>query len=332
MVVSVVAMSFSLPLVCRTTSMPRSSLSSPERKRFYPLPSYAFLPRMSYLFVAYLWEKNNFAPQCLVDTWAEADPRFAGEELFHVTVNPRIEAAFYFTGNLATKSEAFSYGCEAMLMDGWAESPAEDRREAGDLEFRYMVWLSSDMFDYDVVLCYDGDSFEGRAIIDGQAERVKVVDGVVTDYELASTAVDPADFGADGKQDKNFDEAAYHKAVAAREKPFSPGDLVHKTLRINRQDVILALHKAWDDKGKALWPEGGAQDTPELRKELESADSFMPSLPLWTEYGEQVVEVKKPEPPKEPKKEPKKESKNEPKKETKKESSKSGAAKKKKKD
>ncbi len=254
---------------------------------------------MSYLFVAYLWEKKRFEPQCLVDSWAEADPRFAGEELFHVSVTPRIDAAFYFTGNLATKSEAFSYGCESMLMDGWAEAPAEVRREVDDLDFQYIVWMSSDMFEYDVVLRFDGNSFEGRALIDGQGERVSVVDGEVTAYELANTVVDAADFGADGKGDKNFDEAAYHKAVAAREKPFSPGRLVHETLGVDRQKVILALHKAWDDQGKALWPEGGAQDTPELRKELESGDSFMPALPLWADLGEQVVEVKKPAPKKE---------------------------------
>lgn len=253
---------------------------------------------MSYLFVAYLWEKKRFAPQCLVDSWSEADPRFAGEELIHVSVSPRVEAAFYFTGNFSTKSEAFSYGCEAMLLDGWAESPAEERREAGDLDFRYIVWLSSDMFEYDVVLRYEGDSFEGRAIIDGQGERVSVVDGVVTAYEFAPTTVNAADFGADGKDDKNFDEAAYEKAIAAREKPFSPGALVHETLGVDRQKVILALHKAWDRKGKTLWPSGGAQDTPELRKELESGDSFMPALPLWAEYGEQVVEVKKAAPKK----------------------------------
>lgn len=254
---------------------------------------------MSYLFVAYLWEKKRFAPQCLVDAWNEADPRFAGEELVHVTVSPRVEAAFYFTGNFSTKSEAFSYGCEAMLMDGWAEAPAEERREVEDYDFRYIVWLSSDMFEYDVVLRFDGDSFEGRALIDGQGERVSVKDGVVTAYEQSETTVDPADFGADGADDKNFDEGAYHKAVAAREKPFSPGALVHETLGVDRQKVILALHKAWDGKGKTLWPKGGAQDTPELRKELESGDSFMPALPLWEDLGEQVVEVKKPAPKKE---------------------------------
>lgn len=250
---------------------------------------------MSYLFVAYLWEKKRFAPQCLVDSWGEADPQFAGEELVHVTVNPRVEAAFYFAGNFSSKSEAFSRACEAMLMDAWAEAPAEERREAGDLDFRYIVWLSSDMFEYDVVLRFQGDSFEGRAIIDGQGERVEVVDGVVTAYELGATTVDPAEFGADGKDDKNFDEKAYEKAMAAREKPFSPGALVRDTLRVNRQEVIEALHRAWDGKGKVLWPEGGAQDTPELRKELESGESFMPALPIWGDLGEQVEEVEQAE-------------------------------------
>jgi hypothetical protein len=248
---------------------------------------------MSYLFVTYLWEKKRFAPQVLVDTWDDAEPRFAGEELTHVAVNPRVEAAFYFAGNFSTKSEAFSYGSEAMLMDGWAEAPAEARREAGDYDFRYIVWLSSDMFEYDVVLRFEGNSFEGRALIDGQGERVSVVDGVVTDYELADTTVDASEFGADGDNDENFDEDAYHKAVEAREKPFWPGGLVHETLGVDRQKVILALHKAWDEKGKALWPKGGAQDTSELRKALESGDSFVPALPLWGELGEQFVPAKK---------------------------------------
>lgn len=248
---------------------------------------------MSYLFVAYLWEKKRFAPQVLVDTWGDAEPRFAGEELRHVSVSRRVEAAFYFSGNFSTKSEAFSYGCEAMLMDGWAEAPAEERREAGDYDFQYLVWLSSDMFEYDVVLRYQGNSFDGRGLIDGQGERVAVEDGIVKDYQFAETLVDPAEFGADGEGDKNFDEAAYHKAVEAREKPFWPGGLVKETLGVTRQQVIQALHKAWDDKGQALWPKGGAQDSPELRKELESGDSFMPGLPLWSDLGEQFAATKK---------------------------------------
>lgn len=248
---------------------------------------------MSYLFVAYLWEKKQFAPQVLVDAWADAEPRFAGEELIHVAVTPRVDAAFYFSGNFSTKSEAFAYGCEAMLIDGWAEAPAELRSEAGDLDYRYLVWLSSDMFEYDVVLRFQGPAIDGRALIDGEGERVSVEEGIVKDYEFASTMVDPAEFGADGDNDENFDEAAYHKAVEAREKPFWPGGLVQETLGVTRQKVLEALHKAWDGKGKTLWPPGGAQDTPELRKELESGDSFTPGLPLWAEWGEQFIAAKK---------------------------------------
>lgn len=249
---------------------------------------------MSYLFVAYLWEKKRFAPQVLVDAWAEAEPRFAGEQLVHVSVSPKVEAAFYFSGHFSTKSEAFAYGSEAMLADGWAEAPVEERHEVGDYDFRYLVWISSDMFDYDVALRYEGRSFDGRAIIDGQGERVSVEEDVVKDYALEELNVDPAAFGADGDKDENFDEDAYHKAVADREKPFRPGGLIHETLGITRQQVIQALHKAWDGKGKVLWPEGGPQDTPEMRKELESGDSFSPGLPLWAEWGEQYVPKKTP--------------------------------------
>lgn len=248
---------------------------------------------MSYLFVAYLWEKKRFAPKALSDVWADAEPRFAGEELVHVNVTPRVEAAFYFAGNFPTKSEAFSYGCEAMLMDGWADAPAEARLEAGDNDFRYLVWMSSDMFDYDVVLCFEGATFVGRALIDGEGERVAVEDDAVKDYQFAETMVDPAEFGADGDNEDNFDEAAYQKAVDAREKPFWPGGFVKDTLGVTRQQVIEALHKAWDGKGQPLWPAGGAQDTPELRKELESGDAFTPGLPLWSDWGEQFEAAKK---------------------------------------
>jgi len=249
---------------------------------------------MSYLFAAYLWKKQEYAPLTLGSVWREAEPRFAGEELVHVAVTSKVMAAFYFSGNFSTKSEAFAYACETMLLDGWAESPAEERREAGDFEFRYFVWLSSDMFEYDVAVSYDGAGFEGRALIDGQGERVVVDEGVVKDYELANTHVDPAEFGADGEDDEHFDEDAYSEALSEREKPFSPGGWIYDVLGVSRQQVILALHKAWDEKGKTLWPEGGAQDTPELRKELEAGDSCAPDLPMWSEWGEQYVPKEKP--------------------------------------
>jgi hypothetical protein len=252
------------------------------------------LSGMSYLFVAYLWEKKRFARQVLVDAWEEAEPRFPGEQLVHVNVNDRVEAAFYFPGNFSTKSEAFSYGCEVMLMDGWAEAPADERQEVEDFDFRYLVWMSSDMSEYDVVLRYQGTTFGGRAIIDGQGERVTVDEGAVKDYALADISVDPAEFGADGDKDENFDEPAYHRAVEDRAKPFSPRKIIQEVLKVGRQDVIRALHQAWDDKGTVLWPKGGALDTPEMRKEMESAESFLPGLPLWSEWGDQYVPPEKP--------------------------------------
>jgi len=252
---------------------------------------------MSYLFVAYLWESKRFAPHVLVDFWKDAEQRFPGEQLVHVTVNSRVEAAFYFPGNFRTKTEAFSYGCEVMFIDGYAEAPGLERQEVEDFDFRYLVWASSDMFQYDIVTQYHGGFFEGRAIIEGEGERVAVDDGdKVTDYAYGSTTVDPAEFGADGNDDKNFDEDAYHREVENREKPYSPGDLIQKTLKVSRQDVILALHKAWDGKGRVLWPEGGAKDTDEMRKELETAEPCLPGLPLWNEWGEQYVPPKAPPP------------------------------------
>lgn len=249
---------------------------------------------MSYLFAAYLWKKQEYAPLTLGSVWSGAEPRFAGEELVYVTVTPKVMAAFYFSGNFSTKSEAFAYACETMLLDGWAEAPAEERRQAGDNEFRYFVWLSSDMFEYDVAVCYEGTGFQGRAMIEGQGERVVVEEDVVKDYELADTSVDPSEFGANDEDDENFDERAYEKARIEREKPFSPGEWIHDVLGVSRQQVILALHKAWDKKGKTLWPEGGAKDTPELRKELDAGDSCAPYLPMWSEWGEGFVPKEKP--------------------------------------
>lgn len=245
------------------------------------------LARMSYLFVAYLWEKRRFARSVLEDVWRDAEPRFPGEQLVHVNVNARVEAAFYFPGNFRTKTEAFSYGCEVMLMDGYAEAPVEDRKEVGDYDFRYVVWLSSDMFEYDVVLQYEGDSFDGRAIIEGEGERVAVEEDKVKDYAYGETSVDAAEFGEDG-------ETAYFRALEAKQKPFDPSKIIAETLKVTRQEVIQALHKAWDGKGRVLWPEGGAKDTEEMRKELETAEPFMPGLPLWTEWGEQYVPPKTP--------------------------------------
>lgn len=244
---------------------------------------------MSYLFVAYLWEKTRFARSVLEDVWRDAEPRFPGEQLVHVTVNSRVEAAFYFPGNFRTKTAAFSYGCEVMLMDGYAEAPVEDRKEVGDYDFRYVVWLSSDMFKYDVVLRYEGDSFDGRAIIEGEGERVSVEEDKVNDYAFEKTAVNVVTFNADGTEKEVMSEADYFREVDAREKPFSPRQIISETLKVTRQEVIQALHNAWDGKGRVLWPEGGPNDTEEMRKELAAAEPFMPGLPLWTEWGEQFV-------------------------------------------
>lgn len=251
---------------------------------------------MSYLFAAYLWKKQEYAPLTLGSVWSGAEPRFAGEQLVYVTVTPKVMAAFYFSGSFSTKSEAFAYACETLLSDGWGEAPAEERRKAGDYEFRYFVWLSSDMFEYDVAVCYEGTGFQGRAMIDGQGERVVVEDDVVKDYELTDTGVDPEEFGVVDEDDENFDEREYEKARIEREKPFSPGEWIHDVLGVTRQQVILALHKAWDKKGKTLWPEGGAKDTPELRKELEAGDSCAPDLPMWSEWGDGFVPKEKPAP------------------------------------
>ena len=212
----------------------------------------AFLSRMSYLFTVYLWKKSEYAPLTLGAVWAGAEPRFAGEKLVNVAVTPKVQAAFYFPGNFSTKSGAFAYGCQALLFDGWGEAPAKERNEAGDGDFRYLVWASSDMFEYDVVLRYDGSGFEGRAIIDGRGERVLVEGDVVKDYEQGSTHVNAADFGVVGDDDSNFDEKAYHEAAHEREKPFSPRVYVHETLGVTRQQVIKALHDAWNGKGKTL--------------------------------------------------------------------------------
>jgi len=245
-------------------------------------PLSCFARAVSYLFVAYIYDKRRFSPKAIVDFWSDAEQAFAGEKLVRVAVSPRVDAAFYFAGNFSTKTDAFGYGCEAMLLDEYAEGPATALRAASEASFQYAVWLSSDMFDYDVSMLYSAQGFEGRAIIDGRGERVSVKSGRVEHYQAADLALGPRELGFVSEGGGDFDEDAYQQALAEREEPFRPNLLVHDALGVTRGKVIDALHNAWGGKGEVLWPSGGPRDTAEMRNAILNAESpTMLGLPLW---------------------------------------------------
>ncbi|MDI3284170.1 hypothetical protein [Polyangium sp. 15x6] len=237
---------------------------------------------MSYLFVAYLYDKRRCSAKAIVDPWSDAEAGFAGESLVRVAVSPRVEAVFYFPGNFRLKSQAFSFGCEVFLVDDWASAPAEALRRAGARDWQYVGWASSDMSDYDVAMRFTPDGFDGRAMIDGEGERIAIDRGVVQTYEKKTIAASPQElgFGTDGSG--TFDEEAFERALVEREELFRPGLLVHDTLGVTRGKVIDALHNVADGQGEVLWPRGGPLDTQALRRAVaEAEDPLVPALPLW---------------------------------------------------
>ena len=237
---------------------------------------------MSYLFVAYLYDKRRCSAQAILSPWADAAPGFAGESLVRVAVSPRVEAVFYFPGNFRLKSLAFSFGCEVFLLDDWAAAPAEALRKAGEREWQYVAWTSSDMTDYDVAMRFTPDGFEGRAMIDGEGERVVIDKGALVTYEKKTLAVDPEELGFGRAESATFEAEAFERALVEREEPFRPGLLVHDTLGVTRGKVIDALDNAAERRGEVLWPKGGPVDTQALRRAVvEADDPIVPALPLW---------------------------------------------------
>ncbi|MDI1436412.1 hypothetical protein [Polyangium sorediatum] len=237
---------------------------------------------MSYLFVAYLYDKRRCSAKAIVDPWADVEPRFAGERLVRVAVSPRVEAVFYFPGNFRQKSLAFSLGCEVFLGDDVAAAPAEARRKAGERDWQYVAWASSDMNDYDVAMRFTPDGFEGRAMIDGEGERVVIDKGGLRTYEKKTIAASPQELGFGIEGSATFDEAAFERALVEREEPFRPGLLVHDTLGVTRGKVIDALDIVGEGQGEVLWPKGGPVDSQALRRaSVEADDPIVPALPLW---------------------------------------------------
>ncbi|MDI1449914.1 hypothetical protein [Polyangium sp. 6x1] len=238
---------------------------------------------MSYLFVAYLYDKRRCSAKALMEPWADAEPGFAGESLVRVAVSPRVEAVFYFPGNFRLKSQAFSFGCEVFLVDDWAAAPAEALRKAGARDWQYVAWASSDMSDYDVAMRFTPDGFEGRAMIDGEGERVALDQGVLRTYEKKTIAASPQELGFGVAGSGAFDEQAFERALVEREEPFRPGLLVHDTLGVTRGKVIDALDNVAEGQGEVLWPKGGPVDTQPLRRAIAEAGApIVPTLPLWS--------------------------------------------------
>jgi hypothetical protein len=200
-----------------------------------------------------------------------------------------VEAIFYFSGSFGTKSRAFFHACEPLLLDGYAEGPAEALRERGDRDFQYAVWASSDMFSYDIAMLYSGNDFEGRAIIEGHGERVSVEAGRVMGYERASLALTPRDLGLVDEATGLFDDGEFERLLAEKEDPFRPGLLVHDQIGVPRGKVIDALHNVWNGQGQRMWPPGGLKETPELLHGIATAQSpTVLALPLWDWLADQV--------------------------------------------
>ncbi|MRG91376.1 hypothetical protein [Polyangium spumosum] len=237
---------------------------------------------MSTLFVAYLFDKRRCSAASLLSPWASLGPRFAGESLVRVAVSPRVEAVFYLPGNLRQRSLVFSFGCEMFLVDDWAAAPAEALRAAGARDWQYVAWASSDMGDYDVALRFTPDGFEGRAMIDGEGERVALKKGVLETYEKKTIVASPEELGFGAAGGAGFDEQAFERALVEREEPFRPNLLVHDTLGVTRGKVIDALDNLAAGQGEVLWPRSGALDRQALRRAAADADApIVPALPLW---------------------------------------------------
>jgi hypothetical protein len=250
---------------------------------------------MSYLFCVILYEKARFDPALIEDHVRGMNPTFAGECLVKIPVTKKVEAIFYLAGAFPTKSLAFMYACEDYLVDGFPDTIAEAFRNSNPpAAGRFYVWLSSDMFPYDVALKYTPDSFEGRAVIEDKAERVALAKGQLLAYELAEHSIQASDFGLRGNDESSFDEDAYHEAIAQWSEPFDPEHWIKTELQVSRLQIINALEDL-ATKGQVFWPEGGPRFTPALKKKTARCDDpILPDLPLWDYLREQHPKTPQP--------------------------------------
>lgn len=238
--------------------------------------------RVSYLFVGYIYDKRRFSARFIADYWATIEPFVPGERLVQVAVSPRVEAVFYFGGQSFGKLIEFAYGCDALLRDGYADGPARALIDKGNTDFQYAVWAVSEASDFDVSLCFTGDSFEGRAMIRGQAERIAIEANTVHQYEVVKLAQNPQELGMLIDESTGFDEEEYQRRLTEKEEPFRPGLLVHDEIGVPRGKVMDAHSNALAGSRTAIWPAEGPVDTAEMRRAtLAMNPPQLPSLPIW---------------------------------------------------
>ncbi len=237
---------------------------------------------VGYLFAGYFYDKRRFSAGFIADYWANIEPCVPGERLVQIAVSARVEALFYFGGPSFGRLIEFGYGCEALLRDGYAEGPGRKQLEAGNKDFQYAAWAASETSEFDVALCFTGESFEGRAMIRGQGERTTVENNVVRYHEIVALAQSPQDVGMVIDNVSEFDEAEYQRRLTEKEEPFRPGLLVHDEIGVPRGKVMDAHANALSGSGKVVWPAGGPVDTAELRRAALAINAPQPpTLPLW---------------------------------------------------
>jgi hypothetical protein len=230
-----------------------------------------------------MYDKRRFSSRFIADYWANIEPCVPGEQLVQVAVSARVDAVFYFGGQSFGKLIEFGYGCEALIRDGYAEGPGRTQVAAGNTDFQYAIWAASELSEFDVSICFTGNSFEGRAIIRGQAERIVIEDNVVRHYERVSLAQSPQDIGMVIDDAVGFDEEEYQRRLTEQEEPFRPGLLVHDEIGVPRGKIMDAHSNAMARSGTTLWPRGGPVDNAEMRRaSLAMNTPQLPALPLWS--------------------------------------------------
>lgn len=204
-------------------------------------------------------------------------PAFSREQMCVVDVNDQVECAYYSAGSFELKSEAFFYGVEFFLADGYLEKLNQLAKAEVDKDYQFLGVVYSDMFEYRMVTRNERDSFEGRVSTDDGRERIHYSEGKVLDYELSERFIRVEDYGWIGDDDSNFDEAGYNKAVDELETPFEPNFLLEETLGIGTLDLIDALHRI-RKSGTRLWPENLLEKE---GVENPEGDPTIPIPPFW---------------------------------------------------
>jgi hypothetical protein len=245
----------------------------------------ATLQAMSYLFCSILYRTKDFDSKVLLKHLEDSSQAVEGECFSHVEVRRGLEAIFYFAGNYKTKSAEFAAACELFLLDEYGQEIKQTALELGMKKFEFYVWLSSDMSPFDLAMKFTADGFEGMAAEEAQGERVRVSPAGV-EYKSEACPITPEQFGLVGGDESKLDEDAYQRAVGDWEGDYAGGALIYQNLKVTRQKVIEALHKAWD--AEPIWPvEKQAKKGAKKKKPPKADDKFdftIPAIPRWEFY------------------------------------------------